>query len=45
MSLSLLNHDAEVLGSRSALRAIIAAARGLQIVLKTNLGPAGAIML
>ncbi|KAL6607845.1 hypothetical protein ACP70R_040908 [Stipagrostis hirtigluma subsp. patula] len=41
MSLSVLNRDAEVLGShRSALRAIIAAARGLQIVLRTNLGSA-----
>ncbi|CAA3004831.1 T-complex 1 subunit zeta, partial [Olea europaea subsp. europaea] len=43
MSLRVLNPNAEVLNKSAALHMNINAAKGLQDVLKTNLGPKGTI--
>lgn len=45
MSLRLLNPNAEVLNKSSALHMNINAAKGLQDVLKSNLGPKGTIKM
>lgn len=45
MSLRVLNPNAEVLNKSAALHMNINAAKGLQDVLKTNLGPKGTIKM
>ena len=45
MSLRVLNPQAEVLNKSAALHMNINAAKGLQDVLKTNLGPKGTIKM
>lgn len=45
MSLKVLNPNAEVLNKSHALHMNINAAKGLQDVLKTNLGPKGTIKM
>lgn len=45
MSLRILNPNAEVLNKSAALHMNINAAKGLQDVLKTNLGPKGTIKM
>lgn len=45
MSVKVLNPNAEVLNKSAALHMNINAAKGLQDVLKTNLGPKGTIKM
>lgn len=45
MSLRMLNPNAEVLNKSEALRMNINASKGLQDVLKSNLGPKGTIKM
>lgn len=45
MSLRVLNPNAEVLNKSAALHMNINAAKGLQDVLKTNLGPKGTLKM
>ena len=45
MSLHVLNPNAQVLNKSEALHMTINAAKGLQDVLKTNLGPKGTIKM
>jgi T-complex protein 1 subunit zeta len=45
MSLRVLNPNAEVLNKSAAMQMNISAGKGLQDVLKTNLGPKGTIKM
>lgn len=45
MSIRVVNANAEVLNKSAALAMMINAAKGLQEVLKTNLGPKGTIKM
>lgn len=45
MAVRMLNQNAEILGRSAALNMNINAAKGLQDVLKSNLGPRGTIKM